>query len=104
MTHGLPGQYKRNKLYRYAQSDGSTFLLLLLSLSFRALFAVVCILFCALLLSNVSFGIHDCSNAPCGIVDRFSMDVLLFWVCRRSRNRAGWVLFFLLVGLRFSDF
>ena len=77
------------------------FLLLLLPVSFRALFAVVCILSCALLLSNVSFGIHCCSNVSCGIDCMPSMDVWLFWVCRRSRNREGWVLFFLLVRLTF---
>ena len=83
--------------YRYL---ASIFLLLLLPFSFDVPFAVVCMPSCALL-SNVSFDSHDCSNAPCGIEYRYSMDVLLFWVCHRSRNRAGWVLFFLLFGLNF---
>jgi hypothetical protein len=60
-----------------------------------------CTLSCALLLSNVSFDIHDCSNESRGIDCMHAMDVLLFWVCRRSHNREGWVLFFLLFDLRF---
>ena len=81
---------------------GSTFLLLLLPFSFRVPFAVVCMPSCALL-SNVSFDSHGCSNVSCGIDCMHAMDVLLFWVCHRSRNREGWVLSFLLVDLMFSD-
>ena len=67
----------------------STFLLLLLRDSFDVLFAVVCIPFCGLLLSNGSFGIHGYSNVSCGIDCMHSMDVLLFWGCHMLRNRAG---------------
>ena len=84
--------------YIHVKWFSSTFLLLLFFLSFRALFAVVCSLSCALL-SNVSFGIHGCSNVSCGIDCMHSMDVWLFWVCRMPHNREGWVLFSLLVGL-----
>ena len=65
------------------------------------LVAFACILFCVPL-SNVFFGIPDCSIEPCGIECRFAMDVWLFWVCRMPHNREGWVLFFLLVDLMFS--
>jgi hypothetical protein len=67
----------------------------------RRLLLIVCSLSCALL-SNVSFGSHGCSNVSCGIDCMHAMDVLLFWVCHRSRNRAGWVLFFLLFDLIFE--
>ena len=68
----MPSYFNLNRTY------GSIFLLVLLPVSFRALFAVVCSLFCALLLSNVSFGIHGCSNVSCGIDCMHSIDVLLF--------------------------
>ena len=83
--------------YRYL---ASIFLLLLLPFSFDVPFAVVCMPSCALL-SNVSFGIHGCSNVPCGIDCMHSMDVVLFWLYRMPHNREGWVLFFLLVRLPF---
>ena len=44
-------------------------------------------LFICCLISNVSVGIHGCSNVSCGIDCMHSMDVWLFWVCHRSRNR-----------------
>ena len=84
-------------------SYNSTSLLLLPPSSFGVLFAVVCTVVCALL-SNVSFDIHDRSNVLCGIVDIFSMDVLLLRVCHMSHNREGWVSFFLRLCLTFSDF
>ena len=94
--------YLFNRISIQVHMYGSTFLTLpLRPNSFRVLVVVVCTLFCDLLLSNVSFDIHGCSIEPCGIGCMHSMDALLFWVCRRSHNREGWVLFFPLFDLRY---
>ena len=78
----------KKKNFYFADLYDSTSLPLLPPLSFRVLFAVVCTVVCGLL-SNVSFGIHDCSNVSCGIDDIFLMDVLWICVYHMPHNREG---------------